>query len=302
MALRETNLLGETVDKVDKAIARLRAFEPPEGYYLAFSGGKDSTVLKALADEAGVKYDAHYNATTVDPPELVRYIRKHHPDVEIVKPDIPMRKLIPLKLFPPTRFSRYCCEHYKEAHGKGRLVLTGTRWEESSNRKRNQGAVTMRSGRAAKVAEDNGAKFTATAKGGVVLNYDDAPSRRTVEQCYRTHKTLVNPIIDWTKEDVWEYIRTRDLPYCELYDEGWERLGCVGCPMGGYASMEAELTRWPAIRAVYLRAFRDMIAARRERGLPCTWETPEDVMACWLGKQGTRQIDGQTSMFEEDDT
>lgn len=49
------------MDKVETAIKRLQTFEPPEGYYLCFSGGKDSVAIKALADMAGVKYDAHYN-------------------------------------------------------------------------------------------------------------------------------------------------------------------------------------------------------------------------------------------------
>ena len=68
-------------DKVEKAIMRLRTYEPPEGYYLCFSGGKDSVVIKALADMAGVKYDAHYAVASVDPPELVRFIKDKHPDV-----------------------------------------------------------------------------------------------------------------------------------------------------------------------------------------------------------------------------
>ena len=67
--------------RADLAIERLRAFQPPEGYYLAFSGGKDSVCIKALADMAGVKYDAHYSVTTIDPPELLRFIREHHGDV-----------------------------------------------------------------------------------------------------------------------------------------------------------------------------------------------------------------------------
>ena len=52
-------------EKIGEAVKRLRAFEPPEGYYLAFSGGKDSVVCKALCDLAGVKYDAHYRVTSV---------------------------------------------------------------------------------------------------------------------------------------------------------------------------------------------------------------------------------------------
>ena len=56
--IHQLNMQGK--DKVQVAIERLKTFEPPEGYYLVFSGGKDSVVIKALADMAGVKYDAHY--------------------------------------------------------------------------------------------------------------------------------------------------------------------------------------------------------------------------------------------------
>lgn len=58
MSLHQINIYG--MDFVEVAIERLKAFEPEEGYYLAFSGGKDSVVIKELANIAGVKYDAHY--------------------------------------------------------------------------------------------------------------------------------------------------------------------------------------------------------------------------------------------------
>lgn len=44
----QLNMSGKT--KVETAIERIKTFEPPEGYFLAFSGGKDSVVIKALAD------------------------------------------------------------------------------------------------------------------------------------------------------------------------------------------------------------------------------------------------------------
>lgn len=111
------------IDKVEKAIKRLQMYEPPEGYYLCFSGGKDSVVIKALADMAGVKYDAHYNVTSVDPPELVRFIKREYPEVIF---DYPRDKngnretmwtLIPKRKIPPTRVARYCCAVLKESGG-----------------------------------------------------------------------------------------------------------------------------------------------------------------------------------------
>jgi hypothetical protein len=106
-----------------------------------------------------------------------------------------MRELIVKKQFPPTRLARYCCEKLKEANGEGRVVVTGVRWAESLRRKNNQGLVTIFNGKAAKVAEEQGARYTDNRARGIIMNYDDDAARRTVELCYRTNKTIVNPII-----------------------------------------------------------------------------------------------------------
>jgi phosphoadenosine phosphosulfate reductase len=145
----EGEQLSNLQEKVNKSIERLKAFEPEEGYYLAFSGGKDSVVCKALLDMSNCKYDATYRVTSVDPPELVRFIKDQHPDVarEVPRYDngkpITMWNLIPKKLTPPTRLIRYCCEFLKESGGDGRKTVTGVRWAESTNRRQNQGAVTI---------------------------------------------------------------------------------------------------------------------------------------------------------------
>lgn len=308
-----TNLMGES--KVDLSIQRLRAFEPEEGYWLAYSGGKDSTVLLELARMSGVKFDTHYSITTVDPPELVRFVIRQFDSVIYHMPDgtqkiyrsvdgklrkadsatgnviyfeIPkksMRQLIAERKMPPTRVVRYCCAELKEAYGDGRITVTGVRWAESVNRKLNHGIVTMasKSKHVKAITQANGADFTQSHKGGVVLNYDDAATRRTVEQCYRTSKTLLNPIIDWTEDDVWQFIRERNLPYCSLYDEGWHRLGCIGCPMGNTPQREKEFQRWPQYRAMYLKAFEAMLKDREAAGLPnVRWADGEAVMDWWI--------------------
>ena len=286
MALIEYNLFGEKRDKVANAIQRMRSFEPPEGYYLAFSGGKDSVVLLRIAQMAGVKFDAHYNVTTVDPPEAMRFVRDKYPEIAWERPEKPMHRLIIEAKVPPTRNRRYCCTKLKEIHGMGRVVATGVRWAESINRKANQGAVTIFGGGGVQQKADaQGAVYKQTDHGGIVLNLDNDENRRTVEQCYRTNKTLVNPIIDWEDEDVWEFIRAENIPYCGLYDDGIKRVGCVGCPLSGYDKQKRDFARWPGYYKQYLHAFDEMVKVRQQRGMGnrLAWNCAEDVMRWWLG-------------------
>ena len=118
--LKEKTLFG-IVDKVQIAIQRLKEFEPEEGYYLAFSGGKDSITIKRLADMSGVRHDAHYSVTTIDPPELVYFIRKEYPDVIWERPNEPFIKRVSYNGLP-TRQRRWCCHEYKENGGNGRKI------------------------------------------------------------------------------------------------------------------------------------------------------------------------------------
>jgi len=170
--LIEQTLFG-TIDKVQTAIERLKAFEPKDRpYWLAFSGGKDSCVILELAKMAGVKFEAHYNVTSVDPPELVRFVKKVHPEVSFDIPHdkngkpISMWTLLKSKCTPPTQVMRYCCEQLKESSGKGTVTITGVRWAESVNRKKNQGAVTITGKGAEKIPEVKAANFTSTMRGG----------------------------------------------------------------------------------------------------------------------------------------
>lgn len=303
--LRYIDITGEQVDKVQTAVERLKAFEPGEGYYVAFSGGKDSQCIYHLCVRAGVKFDAHYSVTSVDPPELVRFIRTQYPDVHFDIPHdkdgkpVTMWSLIAKKKMPPMRTCRYCCDHLKERVGKGRVVVTGVRWEESVRRKNNSGIVKVLNKAAVRAVKETGIGYKQTKQGGLILNYDDAETRRTVEQCYRTSKVLLNPIVDWTEEEVWEYLNeVEKVPHCELYDRGMKRLGCIGCPMSTRA--EKELEAYPKYRDNYLRAFERMLREREKAGLPTEWTCAQDVMDRWLGKKRPAQeIDGQMDLWEE---
>lgn len=283
--LGQLNMFG--MDRVETAIERLKAYEPKEGYYLAFSGGKDSVVVKALADMAGVRYDAHYKITTVDQPELVNFVKKFK-DVSMDSSHykdgrrITMWNLIPKKGTPPTRVARYCCEFLKESDGRGRVTITGVRHSESVNRSKNQGDITIADRNASKYLEKNNKTFTKTPSGGAVLNFDNAESKEIVDMCYRTRRTLVNPIIDWSEEDVWEFIHRYNIPYCELYDQGYKRLGCIGCPVAYAKNRRAELERYPKYKNLYINSFERMLEQRAKDGKAPIWDSAEDVMKWWL--------------------
>ena len=258
---------GRITDKVEMAIQRLKSFEPPDGYYVAFSGGKDSQCVYHLCKMAGVKFDAHYAVTSVDPPELVRFIRENYPDVawerqhdKDGKP-ITMWSLIASHTLPPTRKVRYCCAQLKEPGGEGRIVVTGVRWAESSNRRHTHGVAGFRGKpkQTQKLADDMGADYKLNKHGDVIMNDDNDVNRRMVEQCYRTRKTMVNPIVDWTDEDVWDFLNGNGIEHCCLYDEGFTRLGCIGCPLSGSKNMIRDFERWPKYKENYIRAFQRMI-------------------------------------------
>lgn len=242
--------------KEEIAIERIKTFCPPEGYYVAFSGGKDSIVILDLVKRAGVKFDAHYHLTTVDPPELVRFI-KTFSEVEIDRPPKTMWKLIEENGMPPLRIARYCCRVLKEGGGAGRYCVVGIRWEESARRMK----------------------------------------RKMVEACFRDdRKFYVHPIIDWSSEDVWNYIKSNNLKYCSLYDEGWKRIGCILCPMNTNRVKEAE--RWPTYKQAYIKALDRALSYRTSKGKDNSFMSGEEYYEWWINAHHQKQDPDQTVMFE----
>jgi phosphoadenosine phosphosulfate reductase len=263
--LTEQTLFGER-NKVDIAIARIREFEPmalrnnPAGYYVCISGGKDSAVIQALCIMAGVKCEFAHNHTSVDYPETVYFVRQEQERMlalgfpfRINIPRFPdgrqktMWNLIPIHGLP-TRLVRWCCQEFKEGGGKGRYLITGVRWAESTKRK----GRGLHEVRAAKI------------ENRIVLNNDNEMKRRMVESCLAKRSLFLNPIIDWSTEEVWDFIRQYKLPYNPLYAKGYKRVGCIGCPMSTQSMKELENN--PRYKAAYFKAAEKWLEHRKEKG------------------------------------
>ena len=264
MSLVENNLFDGTIDKVKIALSRIQEFERPQGYYVAFSGGKDSIVIKKLVEMSGVKFETHFNLTTVDPPELITYIRNFHKDVIWHRPKYNMKQLIIKNLYPPTRLVRYCCAYLKEGKDQiggcqsGQMVITGIRWQESSKRK----------------------------------------SRKMTEICLKDNtKVFLHPIIDWSDEDVWEFIKKYSLPYCCLYDKGFKRIGCIGCPQA--TSQKKDLDLYPKIKNMYLSAFKQVMKIRQSKKMNnVAFGTDEYGLMKWWVENKKNTLSDQTVLFD----
>lgn len=131
--------MRHSVDLLRKAEKIALAYDAEDGFFLAFSGGKDSQALMHIAQLAGVRYKAHFSPTSVDPPAVIRFIRQQYPEVEFEKLRMSIFQRAVERGILPTQRVRWCCADFKESTGAGKVTLIGIRKAESVRRsKRNE--------------------------------------------------------------------------------------------------------------------------------------------------------------------
>ena len=150
------------------------------------------------------------------------------------------------------------------------MITTGVRWAESAKRKNNRGIYET---------------IPIDLKKKVILNNDNDDRRRLFETCNLKAKRVCNPIVDWTDKDVWAFLDAHHVPTNPLYQCGFSRVGCIGCPMAG-KRRNAEFAKYPTYEQAYIRAFDKMLDERRRRGrMQGTWDmgtTGIDVFHWWM--------------------
>lgn len=200
--------------KYQMAVDRIKYYCGDKKTLCAFSGGKDSQCCYHLCKDAGIDFHAQYSVTRFEPPELIRFIRENYPDVTF-------RRAYKDSLFNcikrrglPNRFFRWCCDA-KHVKTEGYdIAVIGVRSAESLRRAKN-------------------------------WRFFGQKQDRTYYVC---------PIFDWTDNDVWEYLNSKNLPHCSLYDEGYNRIGCVLCPLS-MKNHDKDLARYPKTVSLLRNAF-----------------------------------------------
>ncbi len=248
-----------------------------------YSGGKDSDVMLELFKRSGVPFEVLNSHTTVDAPPTVRHIREQFRMLEeqgikatIHKPELTMWQLIVKKKMPPCRMQRYCCEYLKENTVKSRFAATGVRWAESVKRKNRR------------EIEPKGKK---EAEKLMIMN-DNEKKRAITERCAAKGDMILNPILDWEDRDIWEFYWSECNLHNPLYNMGYYRVGCIGCPIAGKHRWK-EFSDFPTYKRAYIRAFDKMLDAIKAQGKKTKWKSGEDVFLWWMEDEN---IDGQMSI------
>lgn len=261
--------------KIEQSVALLRKaerlalrYDPENGFFLAFSGGKDSQTLYHIAELAGVKFKAHFSPATVDPPQLIRFIRREYPEVEFEKVSKSMYQMAKEKGMVPTRRLRWCCAEFKEQAGAGRVTLTGIRKAESQRRaKRKEVEVSGHkfSGDLSEFGEWSEAKIRKQYKN---LNQDEFSREKERElRCINGKDSIiVNPMLEWSDADVWDFLnKVCEVPHCELYDPPYNqhRIGCILCPMAGPKQHARDIELWPHVKERWMKVFQYYVNDRK---------------------------------------
>lgn len=209
-------------NRIEEAIEFIKSHAPKdEPYYVGISGGKDSTVVADLVRRSEVPAKLFYSATGIDPPEIVHHIKRNYPHATILKPAFSFYKGIVEKGFP-TKFNRWCCDVLKEKPSKG--IPYKHRIMGIRAEESNKRAIK---GRISKMGK----------------------------------WTIYKPIFFWLEWEIWDYIEENKLPYCKLYDEGFDRLGCVVCPFmcqDNQKNILRHKKRWPSIYKAFERAMYEL--------------------------------------------
>lgn len=261
--------IAESLDLLAKGEATALRMNPEDGYFLGFSGGKDSQAVYHLCKLAGVKFKAYYSVTGIDSPETVYFIRDNYPDVVFLHHKQNFFELIADKGLPTMR-KRFCCERLKEHFGAGECVLTGVRAEESKKRA-SYASIEIYSRR--KEHQDK------------KRERDENWLKETEHECIKGQdKIMIRPILNWTTSDVFQYLNNIHAKINPEYTKH-NRVGCMICPFASHKSIETYEKEYPRFKEIILQNLKKFWEKKDEH----YFDTPEEYYEWWKSKKSAKE-------------
>ena len=256
--------IQHSVELIRKAEKIALMYDHENGYFNTFSGGKDSQALFHIVKMSGVKFKTYMSLTSVDPGDVIRFVKTEYPSVIRQKPKISIfQKAVEMGILPTMRV-RWCCAEFKESAGAGKVTLIGIRKEESARRaKRHEVEVSSKkfSGNLDEFeqwsTEEIGRKQKRKSKRKINEDEFSVKTDNEVRCINGKDSILISPIFDWTEKDVWYFLNNIiKAPHCKLYDEGYTRLGCILCPMSQPKQKRMEMQRFPHVKRNWIEAIK----------------------------------------------
>lgn len=264
--------LQHSIELIRKAEKLALMYDPENGFYNTFSGGKDSQAMYHVVKMAGVKFQTHMNFTSIDPPQVIRFVRQYYPDVITHAPEKSIFRLAVERGILPSMRIRWCCADLKESAGAGKVTLIGIRKQESARRaRRHEVEVSNKqfSGSLDEFAEWQ--RKTIKEKEEKLLRKMKREGKKVNEDFFSVNQQdqvrcingkdsiLISPIFEWTDKDVWYFLNeVAKVPHCELYDHGYHRIGCILCPMSSYKQKVREMNDFPHVKRAWLKAIKEI--------------------------------------------
>jgi len=216
--------------------------------FVAFSGGKDSICTAELMRMSGLPYRLFYSFTGIDPPEVVIFIRRNYPECIFLWPKMTFWRDLSIHIPPGDRI-RWCCTSLKKAPGWNLPHIhrvMGIRAEESSRRS-NYGRVNH------------------------FVNK-------------QTDHFQYYPIFHWKEWQIWDFIGSNGLEYPALYDEGFDRIGCIICPYHSEKTGKLHQKyrdRWPKYFDLFEKTIANLYEKRVAQGKKMAYPTPQEFCNAW---------------------
>lgn len=252
-----------SVELIRKSEKFALLYDPENGFFNTFSGGKDSQALYHLVKMAGVKFKTHMSLTSVDPADVIRFVKTEYPSVVRHKPKMSMFQAAVEHKILPTMRVRWCCADFKESAGAGKVTLIGIRAEESTRRAKRHEVEVSNKNFSGNIDEFEQWSEKEIEKKRLKLkrklNEDEFAVKTDNEiRCINGKDSiLVSPIFQWTERDVWYFLdNIIHAPHCSLYDEGYTRIGCILCPMSTYKSKLRDVERFPHVKRGWIKAIK----------------------------------------------